>query len=192
MMEFSTIRIRNKRAYNLPLLLKTSTFQVFFNMKAERAVLPFYCAMFVGCIMSVVIFTGCSAEEELQPPAVQTGVSEAETRPVQSRFRSVSGAEAQELMASKKDLLVIDVRTPQERTQVRLTDSLFIPIGDVMRGRLAAPREQPVLVVCAVGGRSYVVGRALLAMGYLEVYNLDGGIEAWRRARLPVETGPET
>ncbi|MEE4165161.1 MAG: rhodanese-like domain-containing protein [Desulfocapsaceae bacterium] len=163
-------------------------------MKAERAALPFYCAILIGCVMSAIIFTGCSAEEDRQPPDSPSpaGVTDAEALPVQSLFRSVSGAEAQELMANRKDLLVIDVRTPQERRQVRLSDSLFIPIGEVMRGRLAVPREQPVLVVCAVGGRSYVVGRALLAMGYHEVYNLDGGIEAWRRARLPVETGPES
>ena len=160
-------------------------------MSAQKVILPFRFVMMVGFLMALLVFTSCSAEEDRQPPASKTAVSSAESAAGGNRFKSISGVEAQGLIQQKKDLLVIDVRTPQERRQVRLPDSLFIPIGDVMRGRLAVPKEQPLLVVCAVGGRSYVVGKALLAMGHQEIYNLDGGIEAWRRARLPVETGPE-
>ncbi len=160
-------------------------------MIAQKAMMPFRFGMMAGFLMALLVFTSCSAEEDRQPSASKTAVSSAEAAPEGNRFRSISGVEAQGLIKQKKDLLVIDVRTPQERRQVRLPDSLFIPIGEVMRGRLAVPKEQPLLVVCAVGGRSYVVGRALLAMGHQEVYNLDGGIEGWRRARLPVETGPE-
>lgn len=160
-------------------------------MRAQQAILPFHSVMMVGFVMVILAITSCSAEEDRQPPASISAVSGAEAAEGGNRFKSISGVEAQGLIQQKKDLLVIDVRTPQERRQVRLPDSLFIPLGDVMRGRLAVPREQPLLVVCAVGGRSYVVGKALLAMGHREVYNLEGGIEAWRRARLPVETGPE-
>ena len=160
-------------------------------MSAQQAIFPYRFVMLVGFVMAVLVFTSCSAEEDRQPPASAPAVSPAEAAAGVNRFRSISGAEAQELIQQKKDLLVIDVRTPQERSQVRLPDSLFIPIGEVMRGRLTAPKEQPLLLVCAVGGRSYVAGRALQAMGHQEIYNLDGGIEAWRRARLPVETGPE-
>lgn len=74
---------------------------------------------------------------------------------------------------------------------MRLTNSQFVPIGEVMRGRLNVPKDTPLLVVCAVGGRSYIVSKALIAMGHKEIYNLDGGIEAWWRAGYPVETGPE-
>ena len=160
-------------------------------MNAQQAIFPFRFVTLVGFVMAILVFTSCSAEEDRQPPASQTAVSPAAAAAGASRFRSISGAEAQELIEQEKDLLVIDVRTPQERSQVRLPDSLFMPIGEVMRGRLTSPKQQPLLVVCAVGGRSYVAGRALQAMGHQEVYNLDGGIEAWRRARLPVETGPE-
>ncbi len=160
-------------------------------MSTQKAILSFRFVMAAGFVMVLLAFTSCSAEENRQPPASETAVSSTEAAPGENRFRSISGAEAQELIQQKKDLLVIDVRTPQERSQVRLPDSMFMPVGEVMRGRLAVPKEQPLLVVCAVGGRSYVAGRTLQAMGHREVYNLDGGIEAWRRARLPVETGPE-
>jgi rhodanese-related sulfurtransferase len=109
-------------------------------------------------------------------------------RPV---FRTITSVEAQQMLKERSDLVFIDVRTPQEREQARIDGSQLIGVGDVMRGKLDVPKDKPVLLVCAVGGRSWVAGKALAAMGYLEVYNLDGGIEAWYRAGLPVEFGAE-
>ena len=152
--------------------------------------IPLYLVVFVNLAVGALMFSGCSAEEDKPAPS-SAAVSESKQSPVRNSFKSVSGAEAQTMINQKENLLVIDVRTPQERAQVRLSGSELIPIGDVMRGRLVVPKEQPILVVCAVGGRSYIASKALLAMGHQEVYNLDGGIEAWRRAQLPVETGPE-
>jgi len=160
-------------------------------MRQKITTIPFRRIISIGFIVWAVTLAGCSAEEEQPSPSSSPVVSEAKAAAVQNQFRTISGVEAQSMINQRKDLLVLDVRTPQERHQVRLADSQLIPIGDVMRGRLAVPKEQPILVVCAVGGRSYVASRALLAMGHHEVYNLEGGIDAWRRAQLPVETGPE-
>lgn len=160
-------------------------------MRQKITTIPFRRIISIGFIVWAVTLAGCSAEEEQPSPSSSPVVSEAKAAAVQNQFRTISGVEAQSMINHRKDLLVLDVRTPQERHQVRLADSQFIPIGEVMRGRLTVPKEQPILVVCAVGGRSYVASRALLAMGHQEVYNLEGGIEAWRRAQLPVEKGPE-
>jgi len=159
-------------------------------MRQKITAIPFRCIVFIGFIVWAVVLASCSAEEEQLSPSSSSAVSESNAA-VQNQFRTISGVEAQSMINQRKDLLVVDVRTPQERHQVRLSGSQLIPIGDVMRGRLTVPKEQPILVVCAVGGRSYVASRALLAMGHQEVYNLEGGIDAWRRAQLPVETGPE-
>ena len=94
-------------------------------------------------------------------------------------------------MKTRENLQIIDVRTPQERKQFRIADSLLVPVGDVIRGVFTANPEQPLMLVCAVGGRSFVAGKVMFARGYREIYNLGGGIESWRRAGLPLETGPE-
>ena len=106
-------------------------------------------------------------------------------------FKSISPRAAAALIEGNKELLIVDVRTPQERKQFRIADSLLVPVGDVMRGRFTPEVDRPLLVICAVGGRSYVAGRVMTARGYREVYNLEGGIESWRKAGLPLETGPE-
>jgi len=117
-----------------------------------------------------------------------TQVHEGKSDPV---FRSISPAAAAALIDQEQDLLIVDVRTPQERKQFRIADSLLVPVGDVMRGKFNPEADKPILMICAVGGRSYVAGKMMAARGHLQVYNLDGGIESWRRAGMPIETGPE-
>lgn len=135
--------------------------------------------------------SGCSGEERPDSTVSEGGAvsqEKDETRPV---FKTIKGSEALKILESNPETAFLDVRTPPERRQMRIEGSKLVPIGDVMRGRLELPREQPVMLICAVGGRSYVAAKVLSKMGYREVYNLEGGLEAWRRAGLPVEYGPE-
>ncbi|MBT8361804.1 MAG: rhodanese-like domain-containing protein [Desulfobacterales bacterium] len=106
-------------------------------------------------------------------------------------FQSISVTEVYKLIEQKTDLSLIDVRTPQERKQMRIAGSRLVPVGDVIRGKVIFPPDKPVILVCAVGGRSYIAGKALVSRGFSRIYNMDGGIEAWRRAGLPLERGPE-
>ncbi|MFN4144882.1 MAG: rhodanese-like domain-containing protein [Runella sp.] len=46
-------------------------------------------------------------------------------------------------------------------------------------------KSKPVFVYCAVGGRSGSAMRMMKQKGFKEVYNLDGGINAWRAAGYP-------
>lgn len=124
-------------------------------------------------------------------PSVQGEGSGKPAAEVQQIFRTVSAAEAANLVKTRENLRIIDVRTPQERKQFRIADSTLVPVGDVIRGVFEADPEQPLMLICAVGGRSYVAGKVMFARGYREIYNLDGGIESWRRAGFPIETSPE-
>jgi rhodanese-related sulfurtransferase len=153
----------------------------------------FRCLLITLFLASVLIiepgFPGLSGARADQPSASPGGGSPVqEAKPI---FRSVSAGEAAEMINSRQDLQIIDVRTPRERKQFRIADTRLVPVGDIMRGVFAADPNQPLMLVCAVGGRSYVAGKVMAARGYREIYNLDGGIESWRRAGLPVESGPE-
>jgi len=106
-------------------------------------------------------------------------------------FQSISVAEVYKLIQQKTELSLIDVRTPQERKQRRIAGSQLVPVGDVIRGKVIFPQDKPIVLVCAVGGRSYIAGKTLVSRGYSRIYNMDGGIEAWHRAGLPLEHGPE-
>jgi rhodanese-related sulfurtransferase len=42
------------------------------------------------------------------------------------------------------------------------------------------PKDKPLVVYCAKGGRSAQACAFLAAKGFKELYNLEGGIEAWQ------------
>jgi len=102
-------------------------------------------------------------------------------------FRSLSPQEAKALIETRKDLALIDVRSPEELSAGAIPGSRLIPFGELAKGRMTLPAGKPLLLICAVGGRSYAVGRYFSGKGYGEIYNLSGGISAWKAAGLPLQ-----
>ncbi len=103
---------------------------------------------------------------------------------------SIPVEEARKLIAARKDLLLIDVRSPMEFSQGFIAGSKNLPFIDIMEGRHALVKDQPLLLICSIGGRSFAAVQLLQEKGYKQVYNLDGGIQAWRRASEPLQTTP--
>ena len=93
---------------------------------------------------------------------------------------SLSPVEAQGLLTSgRDDVLLLDVREPEEQALAGVAGALCIPM-ELLWGRLAEiPREKQVLVLCHHGIRSWHVAHALLAHGWPRVANVAGGIDRW-------------
>lgn len=104
-----------------------------------------------------------------------------------SVFRSLSPQEAKSLIETRKDLALVDVRSPEELYEGSIPGSLLIPFSELAQGRKTLPTGKPLLLICAVGGRSYAVGQYFSGKGYGEIYNLAGGISAWKAAGLPLQ-----
>lgn len=101
-------------------------------------------------------------------------------------YYSYGPQQAMGLIQQKKNLLIIDVRSPQELKQGKIAGSHLVPFMDVVRSKHRIPKNQPLLVVCAVGGRSYGAMQVLARQGYKEIYNLKGGMDAWIKEKMPV------
>jgi rhodanese-related sulfurtransferase len=95
----------------------------------------------------------------------------------------VSVTQVDELLGAGAALL--DVREPYEWEAGHAPDAHHLPMGQLGLDNLPAGR--PLLVVCHLGGRSAQVTDALVRAG-VDAANVDGGMEAWRRAGLPVVT----
>lgn len=103
---------------------------------------------------------------------------------------NVDSPTAQKMMKENQKVFLLDVRTPQEYFQTRLTGAHLIPIDKFLERVNEVPQDRPILVYCAVGARSSQVAEYLVRNGYAEVYDLRGGIEAWSKLyRLPVVSG---
>jgi rhodanese-related sulfurtransferase len=101
-------------------------------------------------------------------------------------FLTITPQQAKSLIETRPELLLIDVRSPEEFAEGALPGSKLIPFWEFTKGVPDIPKDKPILLVCAVGGRSYGVGRLLAAKGYPEVYNLKGGLSAWIEERVPL------
>ena len=81
--------------------------------------------------------------------------------------------------------MLLDVRTDDEWADGRIAGSVHIPMDQLMQ-RLGEVDDR-VVCVCAVGARSARVAQFLNAQGR-EAVNLDGGLYAWARSGLPIES----
>ena len=121
-----------------------------------------------------------------------TAESEVEaSRPI---LKDVSNDEFAALIASKPGALLLDVRTPEEWEEGHLEGAAHADYwGDEAAFEAAMnaiPRDRPVLVYCAGGGRSGLTAKELIEAGHQEVYNLEDGISGWEGQGRPVVTGP--
>jgi adenylyltransferase/sulfurtransferase len=77
------------------------------------------------------------------------------------------------------DLVLVDVREHFERDYVRLEDSAHIPLACLPGRWRDLDPQAPTVVYCHHGVRSVQAVVWLLSLGFAEVHNLEGGIDAW-------------
>jgi rhodanese-related sulfurtransferase len=81
---------------------------------------------------------------------------------------------------------LVDVRRPDEYEAGRIAGSLHIELDRLPAEAGALERDRPILFYCRSGSRSAMAAQAFAASGY-DAHNLDGGLEAWVAAGLPLE-----
>jgi len=86
------------------------------------------------------------------------------------------------------ELKVVDVREPWEFARDHIPAARLTPLGQIIARPQEALTVDNVLFVCEVGQRSAVAAELAAATGKTHVFNLEGGMQAWRNAGLPVET----
>lgn len=94
--------------------------------------------------------------------------------------------EAREKM-EKGEVHVIDVREPHEYSAGHLPAARLIPVNSVPARHGELPADKALLFVCAKGQRSALACEFAAAFGFRELFNLEGGTDAWREKGLPVE-----
>ena len=103
-----------------------------------------------------------------------------------SPMKDVGMHAATQLM--NRDALVLDVREPKEMEGGKLPNAVHIPLSELDKriGEIASRAGKPVVAYCARGQRSRGAGAALAKAGFKDIYNLQGGLAAWRGAGLPL------
>ncbi|MBI4985519.1 MAG: rhodanese-like domain-containing protein [Rhodocyclales bacterium] len=94
------------------------------------------------------------------------------------------------LLINREDALVLDVRETGEWSAGHIPAARHIAVGQIEKrlSEIDKYKEKPVIVCCASGNRSSSAAAALRKAGFQKVFNLSGGIGAWKEAGLPLTT----
>ena len=85
------------------------------------------------------------------------------------------------------DALLLDVRNDDEWQAGHAPSAVHLPMGAVVSRLDEIPEDRQVVVICKVGARSAQVAEYLNRVGRSAV-NVAGGMVAWQRAGLPIES----
>jgi len=123
-------------------------------------------------LLALLMLTSCA-------PAPDTATEENEPAVVKAEYIKISAAEAKAMIDSE-EVIILDVRTQEEFEESRIEGALLIPDYEIkeLAEELLPDKEATILVYCRTGRRSELASRALIEMGYQNVYDF-GGIVDW-------------
>jgi rhodanese-related sulfurtransferase len=121
-------------------------------------------------------------------PQDQTTNSNSATK--KSVVRLVTPAEFATL-AKEKNAFIVDVHTP-EQTHIPGTDAV-IPFDQIQENKSKLPEDTstPILVYCRSGGMSAQASQEIARLGYTNIFDLDGGTNAYKEQQVSVQLWPD-
>jgi rhodanese-related sulfurtransferase len=117
-------------------------------------------------------------------------LARAEDKPADAKpVHKTVDADEFEKLSKQPDTVVLDVRTPQEYATGHIKDAVNVDFNakDFAQKVQALDKSKTYLVHCAVGMRSAKACTKLDTFDFPKVYDLKGGIKAWKAAGKPVE-----
>jgi len=92
------------------------------------------------------------------------------------------------LLINRSNAVVLDVRDDAEFAAGHVADAKHIPLAQLESriNELKRFQQKPLLVHCQSGVRSAKACDLLRKHGFEKLYNLQGGLNAWAQAKLPV------
>ena len=103
----------------------------------------------------------------------------------QPAISELSPTEVAALLAAG-EILLIDVREPQEYAAERIHGALLYPLSTFDPRMLPDDRKHRVVLQCGSGKRSLMAAQKCVAAGAKRYAHMAGGIGAWKAAGLPV------
>lgn len=103
-----------------------------------------------------------------------------------TKVPQLSVREAYQKLQDDSSVVIVDVRQPAETKSGVVPGAILIPLTEFDRRMNELPRDKPVLTICQSSHRSPFAARKLSSAGY-DVCNVSGGMNAWRKAGLPVK-----
>lgn len=92
---------------------------------------------------------------------------------------NLTPAQIRDALASRTDILLLDVREPAEYALAHIDGATLIPMRALPEALTTLPRDREIVLLCHHGMRSQMAGEFLLAQGFPRVAHMVGGIDRW-------------
>lgn len=87
----------------------------------------------------------------------------------------------------KKEAIIIDVREPAEHSAQKIAGAILHPVDSICCSEIPKT-DKKILIHCQKGMRGNNACKKLMAEdNSLDIYNIEGGIDAWQQAGFPVQ-----
>ncbi|MEO1055786.1 MAG: rhodanese-like domain-containing protein [Actinomycetota bacterium] len=142
----------------------------------------------IAATATVIAVTACGSDDGSSNDAATSAASAGDAVGAESS-RLVSPVDAAALIDDPPDdLVVLDVRTPEEFAEGHLADAEMLDFyrADFAEQVAELDRDVPYVVYCRSGNRSGQTIALMEELGFADVTDVDGGIVAWSNAELPV------
>jgi rhodanese-related sulfurtransferase len=101
---------------------------------------------------------------------------------------TVNVMELHEKICNGEQLLLLDVREPEEFRMGHIEAAKLIPLGELENRTGELPRDSQIVCICASGSRSEAAVQILKAAG-IPASSLRSGMIGWQMANLPIKKG---
>jgi len=94
-------------------------------------------------------------------------------------LKEINYEELHKLIKSHANIKLVDVRSPQEFAENRITSAINIPLYNIRRDavRYLPNKNDTIILYCQSGSRSKKGCAILEELGYTDLYNLKGGMD---------------
>jgi rhodanese-related sulfurtransferase len=106
---------------------------------------------------------------------------------IPDKYYTVGTVEALKDMLAAGNVVLVDVREPNEYAEGHIPGAVNIPIRTLAKNLDKLPKDKPVVVYCRTGHRAGMATAALQLLGYTNVRNFTPAIVGWQKAGEPVE-----
>lgn len=105
-----------------------------------------------------------------------------------SSVPTITAEKVKEAVDAKADILLLDVRTPQEYANAHLDSSINVPVDEISKKieKIITDKAKTIYVYCLSGARSSQAVNEMIKRGYSHVYSMKNGMLAWRIKGYPI------
>jgi rhodanese-related sulfurtransferase len=102
-----------------------------------------------------------------------------------------------EKITNNEDVIILDVRTPEEYEELHLKNALLLPVQELSGQSLASiglgedVKDKEIIIYCRSGARSKTAYDIMDSLGYTNIKSVSGGMIHWEEDQYPhTESGP--